>query len=68
MAWRERCPDCLMSDKGKDCPLMGSPIMPCGFGAAEHERRKGLPLIWDEESGTSRKYVGIRKWIADESE
>lgn len=43
------------------CPLDGTPTFPCGFDGAETERRKALPLKWDRETRTRRKYIGIKR-------
>ena len=59
--WRLRCEDCTLPRRGDDCPLAGTAVMPCGFGVDEIMRRKSLPLKWDRETRTRRKYTGIRK-------
>lgn len=45
------------------CPLDGTPTFPCGFDDEEAERRKALPLKWDRETRTRRKYVGTKKEV-----
>lgn len=69
MAYRTQCTDCLMpKDRNGDCPLRGMPLMPCGWGAEEAERRRNLPLVWDNLSRTRRKIVRERNKNIEEKE
>lgn len=50
-------PHCL-----REAPCYEEPMEPlcrrCGFWSTEAERRRGLPLKQDPETGLARKYVG----------
>lgn len=58
---KSKCVTCMIPSKDCYCPLASTPDFPCGFDAREFERRKALPLKWDRETRTRRKYVGVKK-------
>lgn len=52
---------CMLPDSISQCPMRyagGEACLRCGWQQEELERRKGLPLVKDE-NGIRRKHVGM---------
>lgn len=49
---------CTYAYNGTRCPIGAESCAGCGWDATEAVRRCRLPLVKDEETGKSRKFVG----------